>query len=437
MRIEAGSQEASFLSAFCPVTKVPTLVVIWYVWMACLALICTDLFSDGQLRESLEAGITREQFMERLQLVLQPQLQPETPPTVRDLAPGAVATHTVPAREPPTSLAPSSESPERAGQDVPPSTVQALLAERRERLEAQKKAQDAADKQERIMKAKARREAAEADAARAPPGSAKARDASYAQQQKKKQLEAKLERDRIMKLVENDKIERREREERRKFSAAVATGKSPAAPGLGVLDVQLPHETERDVVSKREFPIQIRLLDGSTIRTRFPPNATLRGDVRSWIDKQRSDGDTPYTFKQILTPLPNRAVTISEEEESLEALGLAPSATLVLVPIKDYTDAYRTGPGFLSGSISAGYNLVSSGFSTITTAFGTLLGIGPSAVSQTSDMQGNPPAGAANPGLDGNIRTLNDHGADADNRQLYNGNQVRYQSEYGAFRRSC
>ena len=375
--------------------------------------------------------------MATLRRVLQPQLEPEvtTTPTVPDLAPGAAAT---PSREPPTASALPPESPQPTSQDTQSSTVQALLAERRIRLEAQKRAQDAAEKQERIAKAKARREAAEAEAARAPPGSTKARDASYAQQQRKRQQAAKLERDRIMKLVENDKVERREREERRKSSAMIAAGKSPEEQGQDTPATQLPHETERGVTtSGKEYPIQIRLLDGSTIRTRFPIDATLRESIRPWIDRQRSDGDTPYTFRQILTPLPNRAITISEEEESLQALGLAPSATLVLVPVQGYTDAYRTEPGFISGSISAGYNLVSSGASTIATAFGTLLGISPPALSQRNDEsfgrdipgsrdeQVDLSTGVANSGPGGNVRTLRTRDVDGDDRQLYNGNQVR------------
>ncbi|KAI9779857.1 MAG: hypothetical protein M1839_007170 [Geoglossum umbratile] len=421
LHMEAGSQEAKFLSAFCPVAKVPTLVAIY----------------DGQLRASLGAGITREQFVERLKKVLQPQLEPEgatTSPIARGSAPSVAATHTVPTTESPIALSP--DSPEATGRGAQPSAVQTLLAERRTRLEAQKRAQDAAEKQERIAKAKERREAAEA--AEAPPGSAKARNANYVQQQRKKQLEAKQERERIMKLVENDKVERREREERRKALAAMTTGKS-TTPESDVPAAQLPRVTERSTAAPaREFPIQIRLLDGSTIRTRFPPSATLRGDVRSWVDQQRSDGDTPYTFKQILTPLPNRAVTISEEEESLRALGLTPSATLVLVPVPEYTDAYRAGSGLLSGGISAGYSLVSSGAGMVSAALGSLLGIGRSAVPQDDNasfgqsastgrgMQDEPPTGPANLGPGGNIRTLRDREADGD-RQWYNGNQVRYQ----------
>lgn len=40
LRIQAGSQEAAFLSAFCPVERVPALVVIQYVRIASLVQEC-------------------------------------------------------------------------------------------------------------------------------------------------------------------------------------------------------------------------------------------------------------------------------------------------------------------------------------------------------------------------------------------------------------
>ncbi|KAH0543766.1 hypothetical protein FGG08_001948 [Glutinoglossum americanum] len=419
LRMEANSQEAGFLSAFCPITKVPTLVAI----------------CDGHLRAYLPAGITKEQFVERLKIVLQPQLEPgmtEQPTTGGSVQSPATAS---------AAESPTTSTPEHNGQGVqPPTTVQALLSERRTRLEVQKRAQDAAEKQERIAKAKARREAVQAaealEAAHVSSGSAKARNASYAQQQRKIQLEAKQERERIMKLVENDKAERREREQRRK---ALETGNSAAVSGTDVRATQFPHETQQDAPTfGRDYPIQVRLLDGSTIRTRFPSDATIRGAVRSWIDQQRSDGDIPYMLKQILAPLPSRAITISDEDESLQALGFAPSATLVLVPIQGYTNAYRAGPGLLSGSISAGYSLLSSGAGMVVSALGTFLGVGGSAPPRGSDASlgrsivddrdfQEPPNETANSGPGGNIKTLRDHEINRDDRQLYNGNQLNFE----------
>jgi hypothetical protein len=107
--------------------------------------------------------------------------------------------------------------------------------------------------------------------------------------------------------------------------------------------------------------LQVRLFDATTIRSRFSSQNTLRKDVRQWIDGQRGDGDIPYTFKPVLTPHPNRIITISEEEESLQSLSLIPSATLILVPVKDYTSAYEGSPtSYISRGISAGVGLGSS-----------------------------------------------------------------------------
>lgn len=46
------------------------------------------------------------------------------------------------------------------------------------------------------------------------------------------------------------------------------------------------------------------------------------------------------TLFVVLTPLPNRAISAVEESDSLGSLGLAPSATLVLVPVPRFADAY-------------------------------------------------------------------------------------------------
>lgn len=50
LRIDYGSKEASFLSAFCPIDKAPTLVII----------------NNGILVEKLEGGISQEEFNARL-----------------------------------------------------------------------------------------------------------------------------------------------------------------------------------------------------------------------------------------------------------------------------------------------------------------------------------------------------------------------------------
>lgn len=302
------------------------------------------------------------------------------------------------------------------------STIQDLLADRRRRLEIDKMEKEAVEKAERRTKAEARREAMKTS-----PDSAQAKQASYAQQQRKRQQEARLERERIMGEIESNKRDRREKEERRKaLVKAVSEGNDGAG---GLVDRQISREVAEPRPTMSKYcAIQVRLLDGSTIRSKFPPDRTLRTDVRAWVDEQRQDEDNPYTFKQILTPLPHRTITISEEEESLHSLGLSPSANLVMLPVQSYTAAYAGDSGMISRGLSAGYTVVSAGAGMVTGALGTVLGLGQTPQETATPAPSTPIAsdsrvsGTAN---ENNIRTLNHQREGGDDRhQLYNGNQV-------------
>lgn len=303
------------------------------------------------------------------------------------------------------------------------STVQDLLADRRRRLEIDRKEKEAAEKAERRAKAEARRQAIEA-----APDSAKAKQASYAQQQRIRQQEERLERERIMREIEINKRDRREKEERRKALVKAETEGNDGAGGLVNRQISREVGEPRPTLSK-VCAIQVRLLDGSTIRSIFLPDRTLRTDVRAWVDEHRQDEDTPYTFKQILTPLPNRTITISEEEESLHSLGLSPSATLVMLPVQGYTAAYAGDSGIISRSLSAGYNVVSAGADMVTGALGRVLGLGQAPPQETvTPAQPTPiisDSRARGTTNENNIRTLHLQREGGDDRhQLYNGNQV-------------
>ena len=344
-------------------------------------------------------------------------------------------------QEPPSSNSTSSSSRQS-------SAVENLLQERRRRLEIHKKEQEAAEKAERKAKSDARKEFMTVAS-----DSAKAKQATYAQQQRKRQAEAKLERDRVIRQIEQDKTDRREKEERRKALARAEAdgnaGVTKADAGNSDLKSGAPENTHSmgsfgngngllpenkevkpEPLRHEDCAIQVRLFDGSTIRNKFKTDQTLN-DIRKWVDEERSD-DVPYTFKQILSPLPNRSLTISEENDGLRQLGLVPTATLVMVPIKDYTAAYAVvGPGLITRVVSAGYNTVAAGAGIISGALGTFLGFGQDVVqpgaSSTQNLgpaNSEPQASGSESGI--NIRTLRDQREreKKDNHQLYNGNQV-------------
>jgi len=233
--------------------------------------------------------------------------------------------------------------------------------------------------------------------------------------QKKRAQDARDERARILKRVEDDKAERREREAQRKAEAkALADGNVlPTVPTI----VQQARST-----NSADCALQIRLFDGSTIRNRFPSSASLRKDVRPWIDEKMTV-DQPYNFKQVLTPLPNKNIETSEEEGTLQFL--CPSATLILVPIPAYTSAYEGGSGLVSRSVSAGYGLVSSGVGMVTGLLGGFLGgRGGGGAETAAEEHRQAPASASSPNTSINVRTLRDQQPSRDDQQFYNGNAV-------------
>jgi hypothetical protein len=191
--------------------------------------------------------------------------------------------------------------------------------------------------------------------------------------------------------------------------------------------------------SAAHFRIQVRLLDGSTIRSTFSPSQTVRSGLRSWIDQQRSDGDAPYTLKQILTPLPNRNIAVAEEEQTLRELGLGPTASLVMVPVQTYAKAYASGSSSAPvRTLHAAYSWVASIIAMVFAAILTFLGVGQTrgSESQQHPSQANQAEASSSdsnprrPNIghrtgSSNIRTLHDSRADRGSQQFYNGNQVR------------
>ena len=379
-------------------------------------LLTLSFLSNGELRGDLRAGLSADQFKKALLEVLYNSSLVTPRTSESDLS-------TVPRTIHSDSLTPS--------QDDFPSTnpdVRDMLEERRKRLEADKKKKDAVEKQESIAKAKARRAEAENVARESP----RVNQVNYAQQQRKRQQEARQERERILKVIENDRMERKYREELRKTQAKATAEGNDGADGL--VDAQLSKEVNapRPTTSK-ESAVQIRLFDGSTIRSRFSSDQTLRVHVRRWIDEQRSDGNSPYTFRQVLAPMPNRPITISEEEESLQSLGLTPSATLIMVPVQGCTAAYISEAGLLSRGLSAGYNIISGGVGLAGGVLRTFLGVdrdrGPATQEGRPDqqsVQGTEPVNTRSSGPGINIRTLRDQRANQDEQQFYNGNQVSF-----------
>lgn len=362
---------------------------------------------NGELKEYLAAGVSKEDFFRRINLALGLSSTPaqaapatttsqaaEVDPQPSQPQPPAVSSSSQPSR--PSAPATSAES-----------RAEETDEEKKARLEAQKKALQAKDEARRAAEIRARRDEIEGIASKSSA------DKKYALMQKKRAQDARDERARILQRVEDDKAERKDREVQRKAEAKALADGQPLPTSSG--SVQQARST-----NTAECALQIRLFDGSTIRSRFPSSGSLRKDVRPWIDEKKI-GDQPYNFKQVLTPLPNKNIETSEEEGTLRSLGLTPSATLILVPITGYTSAYEGGTGLVSRGVSAGYGLVSSGVGMITGILGSFLGGG---AAPPAEEQHQTPSSASNRDPSINVRTLRDQQGSGDDQQFYNGNAV-------------
>lgn len=270
-----------------------------------------------------------------------------------------------------------------------PEDLQRLLSERGQRLEAERLRREAGEKAERIARARARREEEERAQAQANKGKQRAGsdDAAaknkarvdWIQQQAKRKQEAKEEKQRIMARIEADKRERKNRDEEKKQAASAMAGEPIPTATTG------PSTSTVTPPTRGTCSIQVRLFDGSSIRGKFAHDSTLATAVREWIKETSPAGgaDIPYNFRQILTPKPSRTIEISEEGQMLSDVGLMPTATLVLVPVAGYQEAYsNTGSG---GIIGSAYGLVSGAFGLAGSALEYVTGYGSNSNSQSGE----------------------------------------------------
>lgn len=159
---------------------------------------------------------------------------------------------------------------------------------------------------------------------------------SYAEEQVIRKRNAKEDLDRIRKKVEYDKQARRERNE---YSRAAAAGLYQDHES----EISLSPSHTSSLSTSGRTGLQVRLLDGSAIRSTFEPSTKL-SEVRQWLDSNRTDGDHPYTLKQLMTPAPSRPINDEDRGKSLDSLGLHPSATLVMSPLQGLAAAYQQSP---------------------------------------------------------------------------------------------
>lgn len=343
------------------------------------------MIRDGSVLEKVEGGIAKDDFHRRLLAAC-------------GLAQGDSVTAGQPEDSQRLDGTIYAGIPQSA--DDVPDDVQSMFNERTRRVEAARAQRAAAEEAERTARANVRRkEAEDAVSSQSDKGKQKASTAptqgqekqqardAWVYQQKQRKDEAKKERERILNQIESDKQERKAQQARAKeVQAAGGAGAFSSMPSADHSQIG----ASPAAYASRQCALQIRLFDGSSIRGKFAPDTTLALAVRTWIKEASPAGgaDIPYTFRQILAPQPSRSIEVSEEHQSLFDLGLAPSATLVLVPVAGYTNAYSDpNAGYLSSAWSFAYNCASTAGGLLGSAISYIPGMGRLYMGGTSDPQ--------------------------------------------------
>ncbi|KAG5970713.1 hypothetical protein E4U55_001483, partial [Claviceps digitariae] len=422
LRLTAGSEEAGYLGQIFPLPQTPTIVIM----------------KHGELKEYIAAGTTKDEFLRRVQSSF------DIPHAPSQLASSTTATqpstlsnaeNTIPYSSSSSAAAAADASPAAAQAGVSglagvPSTIEQsdnvrrVLQERAAKQEATKRAAEkkaAADELARQQKQPADKDM-----------EAEKRTQKQAELLKKKKQQESDERKRILKRIQDDKEERRKLAQERELQRLESRSRSDSlSPVAKTSNAQFQSQSIRPSSTKlgEHTSIQVRLFDGSTIRSRFKTASPVK-HVRQWVDEARTDGSMPYALKQLLTPLPNRSIDDTEEDRSLGDVGLSPSSTLILVPVRTHASAYSSKP---QGIFS---QLVSLLLGVFTWLFG-LLGLGGSGSSSGDNLHGNGDGNESSSAplatsmsaqsKDGRRRVRGFESPDdqRQDHQLYNGNSVR------------
>lgn len=321
-------------------SEAPTLVVI----------------QNGKLEEKLEKGVAQNDFVNRIRKVLGANPIPVASPT--SSTPVQQESH-VPAVQSPIAPMPAQSTP------TPPAA--ASSAPISASAFASTPAESTPTTQSSLSsKAKGKQKAVPADPKPAETISSAAQSARDALRKKKQEEKEELER--IKARIEADKAERRAQAEARKAERELE--RQAATPST----IPSSASINKKGSQAKEVHLNVRMFDGHTVRHTFPHTATLENDVRPWVDTEFAaraeishEKHPPYHFKQILAPLPSREISAGEESEALGDIDLAPSATLVLIPVKGYTEAYSDVTGGLPGVVS---NLFRTAIALIFVLFG-------------------------------------------------------------------
>ncbi|KAF3315016.1 hypothetical protein TWF173_004228 [Orbilia oligospora] len=360
VRLLKDSTEAVYLNAFCSITTYPTLLIIKNGGAGVDGLtVITNPISKEEFTAKISSTFSNLSAPASLLdgVNSSPSFPVATPADTTTTETTTTTAQTTTTTSPPPQESTSTSTPTptpSTSASTPASTSNSLPANTQfppESDTGRRLASIQAQHRERIARLKSQREAAEIEAqkkrelARREDTQAMATAAEaqktrsnkqYADEQKKKKIEAEKERRRVLEQIKADREEMRIREANRKAIAAEAEAAEIAGSGFGSSTRTVTVDGEgkgkgKEVVRGGECNLAFRLFDGSRISHKFPVEATVEGDVRPWLDNNRTDSNHPY--KLIVQSSSMSSKNIEGTSSSLSDLGLYPSAILILKPV--------------------------------------------------------------------------------------------------------
>lgn len=150
----------------------------------------------------------------------------------------------------------------------------------------------------------------------------------YRSEVQKERVAARKERERILELLKADREERKNKERE-----LLELSQKPME---NIENDEIINESitdnfkDKTKLQTETCSLQIKLTNGSNLKHIFNSHDTLN-DVRSWIDRNRTDNDIPFAFHR---NVPRQTFSDSDELKSLQDLELTPRSSLILKPLQ-------------------------------------------------------------------------------------------------------
>lgn len=142
-----------------------------------------------------------------------------------------------------------------------------------------------------------------------------------ADERRREKEEEKKARQRVKDMIEQDKLARKQKAE--------GATQEPQQPKPAVPAVAPAQTAPNQPKEYKETRIQIRLTDGSTLTQTFGAKEQLAA-VRLFVNMKRSENSAIPDLFRLQTNFPKRLFNEEEYEKPLDALGLVPSAVLIV-----------------------------------------------------------------------------------------------------------